>query len=154
MSQPLFTIYFKPFSELSPDELYAIIRLRNEVFVVEQNCVFQDADNKDQHAHHLMIWDIENLVAYARLLPKGLAYEQMSIGRIISSPVYRGTGAGKLLMAHAIDACRKLFGEGTIRIGAQLYLRKFYESFGFVQTGDMYLEDGIEHVEMMRGDIV
>ena len=133
--------------------MYAIIRLRNEVFVVEQNCVFQDADNKDQHAHHLMIWDIENLVAYARLLPKGLAYE-MSIGRIISSPVYRGTGAGKLLMSHAIDACNKLFGEGPIRIGAQLYLKKFYESFGFVQTGDMYLEDGIEHVEMMRDDTI
>ena len=135
---------------LTPYELYAIMRLRNEVFVVEQNCVFQDADNKDQHCHHLMLWNKDNLIAYARLVPKAVAYEQMSIGRIISSPAYRRTGAGKLLVSKAIDICGELFGEGPIRIGAQLYLKKFYEGFGFVQTSDVYDEDGIDHIEMIR----
>ena len=135
---------------LTPYELYAIMRLRNEVFVVEQNCVFQDADNKDQHCHHLMLWNKDNLIAYARLVPKAVAYEQMSIGRIISSPAYRRTGAGKLLVNKAIEICRELFGEGPIRIGAQLYLKKFYEGFGFVQTSDVYDEDGIDHIEMIR----
>jgi ElaA protein len=142
-------IYHKPFHALSPDELYAIIRLRNEVFVVEQQCVFQDADNKDLEAHHLMVFDHETLAAYARLLPPGLAYPQMSIGRVVSAPAYRHKGAGKLLMRAAIDACYELFGKGPVRIGAQLYLKKFYEAFGFAQSGEMYLEDGIEHVEML-----
>ena len=150
MSQSEYIITCKPFADLSPHELYAIMQLRNEVFVVEQNCVYQDADNKDPHCHHLMIWDKQKLVAYSRLLPKGLAYEQMSIGRVISSPAYRGTGAGKLLIAKAIEKCHELFGEGSIHIGAQLYLRKFYESFGFVKVSEMYLEDNIEHVEMER----
>lgn len=143
-------VYHKTFAMLTPYELYAIMRLRNEVFVVEQNCVFQDADNKDQYCHHLMLWNNDNLIAYARLVPKGVAYEQMSIGRIISSPAYRGTGAGKLLVSKAIEICGKLFGEGQIRIGAQLYLKKFYEGFGFVQTSDVYDEDGIDHIEMIR----
>ncbi len=145
-----FNIYYKAFEILTPFELYAIMQLRNEVFVVEQNCVYQDADNKDPHCHHLMVWDNENLVAYTRLLPKGLAYEQMSIGRVISSPAYRRTGAGKILMSESILACYSLFGEGPIKIGAQLYLKKFYESFGFIQSSDLYLEDGIEHIEMMK----
>lgn len=145
-----FRIYHKPFATLTPYELYAVIRLRNEVFVVEQNCVFQDADNKDQHCHHLLLWDNDTLVAYARLLPKGLAYEEMSIGRIISAPAYRGTGAGKLLVQKALEACKELFGEGSIKIGAQLYLKKFYETFGFIQTSDVYDEDGIDHIEMMK----
>ena len=127
MADQNFTIYYKGFADLTPDELYAIIRLRNEVFVVEQNCVFQDADNKDQNCHHLMVWDNEHLVAYARLLPNELAYEQMSIGRVISSLAYRRRGAGKVLMTHAIEACNSLFGDGPIKIGAQLYLKKFYE---------------------------
>lgn len=150
MAEQKFTVYHKHFADLSPYELYDIIRLRNEVFVVEQNCIFQDADNKDQYCHHLMVWDNKKLVAYARLLPQGLAYEEMSIGRVISSPVYRGTGAGKLLITQAIDACKELFGEGSIRIGAQLYLTKFYSSFGFEETGEVYLEDGIKHREMVR----
>lgn len=150
MAQLQYTITCKLFASLTPHELYAIMQLRNEVFVVEQNCVYQDADNKDPHCHHLMIWDEQKLIAYSRLLPQGLAYEQVSIGRVISSPSYRNTGAGKLLIAKAIDACHELFGEGPIKIGAQLYLRKFYESFGFVKTSEMYLEDNIEHIEMER----
>lgn len=151
MTTSVLRIYHKPFSSLTPEELYAVIRLRNEVFVVEQQCVFQDADNKDLYCHHLLLWANEQLVAYARLLAPGLAYGQMSIGRVVSSPAYRGTGAGRQLMQNAIAACHELFGPGPIKIGAQLYLKRFYESFGFVQSGEMYLEDGIEHIEMMRG---
>lgn len=150
MSEPKYHIYYRFFNELTPIELYTILRLRNEVFVVEQNCVYQDADKKDPYCHHLMMWDGNNLVAYARLLPQGLSYEQMSIGRVISSPAYRGTGAGKLLIEHAINACKELFGDGPIKIGAQLYLKKFYESFGFEQKSEMYLEDDIEHIEMIK----
>lgn len=139
----------KAFEELTPHELYSIIRLRNEVFVVEQQCVFQDADNKDQESYHLMYWQDDQLIAYCRLLPPGLAYNEMSIGRVVSSPAARGTGAGRELIAIAIEQCYKYFGRGPIRIGAQLYLKKFYASFGFVETGEVYLEDGIEHIEMV-----
>ena len=100
----------KHFNELQPKELYSIMRLRNEVFVVEQNCVFQDADNKDIFCHHLMIYDGRELAAYARLVPEGIAYNEMSIGRVVTSPRYRGTGAGKLLMRLAIEHIRRLFG--------------------------------------------
>ena len=151
MTQRSFNIEHKPFAALTPAELYAIMQLRNEVFVVEQQCVYQDADNKDPHCHHLMIRDGEKLAAYARLLPKGLAYDHMSIGRVISSPAYRGTGVGKLLITEAIKDCRELFGEGRIQIGAQFYLKKFYESFGFVQVSEIYLEDNIEHILMVLG---
>lgn len=126
------------------------MRLRNEVFVVEQNCVYQDADGKDPYCHHLLIFDGEQLVAYTRLLPRGVSYEQMSIGRVVSSPSHRGTGVGRLLMRLSIETCHNLFGDGPIRIGAQMYLKKFYESLGFVQTSDMYLEDNIPHIEMIR----
>jgi len=140
----------KPFTELTPGELYAIIRLRNEVFVVEQNCVFQDADNKDQYCQHLCGWDGETLVAYARIVPPGVSYEEMSIGRIVNSPAYRGQGAGKLLLDASIGACYTLHGHHPIKIGAQLYLKKFYESFGFVQSSEIYDEDGIDHIEMIK----
>lgn len=150
MTEHTYLTNYKAFSELNPGELYAIMQLRNEVFVVEQNCVYQDADGKDPMCHHLMIWDGDKLAAYARLLPKGLSFEQMSIGRVISSPAYRSKGVGKLLLTHSISACGKLFGDGSIKIGAQLYLKKFYESFGFVQTSEMYLEDNIEHIEMVK----
>ncbi len=140
----------KPFELLTPFELYAILQLRNEVFVVEQNCVFQDADNKDQKSIHLMYWNNNELVAYCRLLPPGLAYTEMSIGRVVSSPKYRKTGAGKVLIKEAIQQIRQTFGNGPIRIGAQCYLIQFYASFGFIEEGEMYLEDGIEHIEMIR----
>jgi ElaA protein len=146
----LFTISHKPFAELAPIELYAIMRLRNQVFVVEQNCVFQDADNKDQLAYHVMAWDKNELVAYARLLSPGATFAEKSIGRIASSPAYRGIGAGKLIVKTALDLCTRLFGDGPTRIGAQRYLEKFYGEFGFIKTGGIYLEDGIEHVEMIK----
>ena len=138
-----------PFDSLTPQALYQIIQLRNEVFVVEQQCVFQDADGKDSYAHHLTIHSGDVLIAYARLLPAGIAYEYMSIGRVITSPHSRRTGAGKLLMREAIHECRRLFGEGPIKLGAQLYLKEFYRSFGFQPIGEVYLEDNIEHIHML-----
>ena len=139
----------KKFDDLTPAELYAIIRLRNEVFVVEQNCVFQDADNKDQGSWHLMGLKDNELVAYTRLLPAGLAYTEASIGRVINSSLVRRTGVGKELMQRSIQELYQLWGKQPIRIGAQLYLKKFYESFGFHQTSEIYIEDDIEHIEML-----
>lgn len=139
----------KPFKELSPFELYAILQLRNEVFVVEQNCVFQDADDKDQLAIHLMGWKENKLVAYTRLFDKGLTYDKASIGRVVSSSTVRGSGIGKELMSESIQLLYSILGKQPIKIGAQFYLKKFYESFGFQQTSDIYLEDGIEHIEMV-----
>lgn len=141
----------KKFDALTPQELYGIIWLRNEVFVVEQQCVFQDADYKDDKAWHLMGFDADNqLIAYCRLLPRGVSYAETSIGRVVVHPAARRTGAGKKLMQQAIEQCKKKFGTGPIRIGAQLYLKRFYESFGFRTEGTIYLEDGIEHIEMLR----
>jgi ElaA protein len=138
------------FEELSPFELYAILQLRNEVFVVEQNCVFQDADDKDRASFHLMGWQEKRLAAYTRLLPAGLAYKEASIGRVVTSPAARRAGLGRELMHQSIHTLFQLWGKQDIQIGAQLYLKKFYESFGFAQMGELYLEDGIEHIHMLR----
>ncbi len=139
----------KSFESLTPLELYSILRLRNEVFVVEQNCVFQDADNKDQESMHLLYLKSHELIAYCRLLPPDLMYEEMSIGRVVSAPGSRGISAGKQLIAEAIESCYQQFGKSPIRIGAQCYLINFYASFGFKTEGSVYLEDGIEHIEMV-----
>ena len=141
----------KKFNELTPAELYDILQLRNEVFVVEQNCVYQDADNKDQSSYHLMGRDGDKLIAYTRIIPPGIAYAEPSIGRVVTSPSARRTGAGRALMQRSIEVVHDLFGKQPLRIGAQLYLRDFYVSLGFRQTGDIYLEDGIEHIEMLHG---
>lgn len=118
--------------------------------MVEQNCPYLDPDGKDLQSWHLMGWDSNKLVAYSRLLPAGLAFEEISIGRVVSSPAYRGTGAGRELMKNAIETAYQLFGQQPIRIGAQLYLQQFYESLGFVQVSEMYLEDNIPHIEMVK----
>lgn len=144
----------KKFEDLTPHELYAILQLRNEVFVVEQNCVYQDADNKDQPSHHFMGWMQEKdnpakLVAYTRLVPPGTAYPLPSIGRVVTSPLVRRTGLGKVLMQKSIAQVYEIYGNTSIQIGAQLYLKQFYESLGFTQSSGTYLEDGIEHIEMI-----
>ena len=139
----------KKFTALTTEELYMILRLRSEVFVVEQNCVFLDMDNKDQYCDHLMGWSDNILVGYSRIVPAGISYVETSIGRIVSSPAARGTGIGRELLKESIDTLYILHGKRAIRIGAQYYLKKFYESFGFVQKGEIYLEDGIEHIEML-----
>jgi ElaA protein len=140
----------KKFEELTPYELYAILQLRNEVFIVEQNCVFQDADDKDQDCHHFMGYGNQKLVAYTRLSAPNQIYEHASIGRVVTSPSIRRSGIGYELMKKSIDAVHDLFGIQPIKIGAQLYLKKFYESFGFEKAGDVYLEDGIEHIYMIK----
>jgi ElaA protein len=140
----------KKFDELTNHELYAILRLRTEVFVVEQNCVFQDMDNKDQMSYHLMGWQDDQLAAYTRLVPPGVSYELPSIGRVVTSPAVRRGGMGKLLMEKSIEETIRLFGSLPIKIGAQTYLDKFYRSLGFEPYGDIYIEDGIPHVEMIR----
>lgn len=140
----------KSFGEMNSHELYAVMRLRSEVFIVEQNCVYQDADNKDQKSFHLMGWAGDDLAAYARLVPKGVSFPHPSIGRVITSAKYRGAGAGKALMRQAIDYSNQLFGQQPIKIGAQVYLQKFYESFGFQQVSEQYLEDEIPHIEMLK----
>ncbi|MBC7949430.1 MAG: GNAT family N-acetyltransferase [Chitinophagaceae bacterium] len=143
----------KKFDELSTQELYAILRLRSEVFVVEQKCVFQDMDNKDQFCFHLLGWSSNDLVAYTRLVPPGISYEQPSIGRVVTSPLVRSAGIGKALMEKSIEETERLFGSLPIRIGAQVYLTKFYNSLGFKQSSDIYDEDGIDHIEMIRQPI-
>ncbi|HEY4936965.1 MAG TPA: GNAT family N-acetyltransferase, partial [Puia sp.] len=130
--------------------LYNILQLRNEVFIVEQNCPYQDCDNKDLYAWHLMGVREDKLLAYSRLLAPGISYSESSIGRIVSSPSSRKTGMGKKLMQESIQQVRNLFHTDTIRIGAQLYLQKFYESFGFIKDGEIYLEDNIPHILMLR----
>jgi ElaA protein len=145
--------YEKKFESLIPTELYAILQLRNEIFVVEQQCVFQDADNKDAYCHHLMCWKENKLAAYTRLVPAGISYEESSIGRVVVLQAERKNGLGKILMQKSIETIHRLYGKIPIKIGAQLYLKKFYESFGFQQTSPIYLEDGIEHIEMLRSII-
>ncbi len=140
----------KKFEDLIPHELYAIMQLRNEVFVVEQNCLYQDADNKDQVSWHLMGTNKgQQLMAYSRLIPAGIAFTEPSIGRVVTHADIRKAGAGKELMNEALKYCKLLFNDAPIRIGAQLYLLQFYQSFDFEQMSDVYLEDGIEHIEML-----
>lgn len=139
----------KKFETLTPQELYAILQLRTEVFVVEQQCVFQDMDGKDKDCLHLMAWENDQLLAYTRLVPAGVAYSLPSIGRVVTSPAARGRGIGKILMKNSISEIYTNFGVSPIKIGAQLYLLKFYSELGFKQTSDVYLEDGIEHIEMV-----
>lgn len=140
----------KKFDELTLHELYAILQLRNEVFVVEQNCIYPDLDDKDQASWHLMCMNNNKLVAYTRLLPPGMTYQGPAIGRVVTSPSIRKTGIGRELMLQSIENCEKLFGKQPVTISAQLYLKKFYESLGFVKTSDIYLEDGIEHISMKK----
>ena len=141
----------KFFTDLSPLELYKILQLRSEVFVVEQNCAYQDLDDKDLKAYHFSGWQDDKVVAYTRLLAKGISYEDAaSIGRVVTAQSVRGKNMGKELMKNSIEEIHRLFGEVPIRISAQQYLKRFYESFSFVQKSDMYMEDGIEHIAMLR----
>ena len=140
----------KKFENLGPHELYAILQLRNIVFAVEQNCVYQDMDNKDQTSYHLMYWQNEQLLAYSRIIPPGIAFTEPSIGRVVTASKTRRTGLGKMLMEKSIEQLYLLYPQQNIRIGAQCYLRKFYADFGFREQGNIYLEDGIEHIEMVK----
>ena len=129
-------------------EWHRVLALRAEVFVVEQNCAYQDPDGKDAVSYHILMESGEELVAYARLLPPGVSYPEASIGRVVSSPRVRGVGWGKALMEVAIAQTQKQFGTNEICISAQSYLLKFYQDLGFVAEGEEYLEDDIPHFKM------
>ncbi|CAM8656120.1 ElaA Predicted acyltransferase [Comamonadaceae bacterium] len=175
------------FNALSRDRLYELLRLRSEVFVVEQNCVFQDMDNLDQQAMHLLgvrvavgsaqvkeehaqrAGDTEQsplppslpggsvgqakteLIAYVRCFPAGVTFDEATIGRVVTKPNARGGGLGHFLMVEAVKALEGEWGAQPIRIGAQAHLKSFYERHGFVDVGKPYIEDGIPHLEMLRG---
>ena len=143
----------KTFAELTVNELYDLLKLRSEVFVVEQKCIFLDIDNNDQKAFHTIGFIGEEVVATTRLFDKDIMYDgYQSIGRVVGSPRHRGLGIGKALMQYSIQECERLFGKGPIKIGAQLYLKKFYGEQGFEQSGDVYLEDEIDHIPMIRAE--
>ncbi|AOW08871.1 GNAT family N-acetyltransferase [Flavobacterium gilvum] len=140
----------KAFEALSADELYDILQLRSRIFVVEQNCVYLDPDGKDKVALHLFGAFDGKIVAHARLFKPGITFDNASIGRVVVDSDYRNRKWGQELMKKAIDGIQEHFDESQITIGAQLYLKKFYESLGFVQSSEMYLEDDIPHIEMVR----
>ncbi len=139
------------FSELTVHQLYAILAARSEVFVVEQNCVFQEMDGLDAESLHLSAWNPQGqLAAYLRIVPPGLKYPQASLGRVVTSPAARGTGAGKLLMAKGLEHLYIHYPGAEVLIQAQQYLETFYQSFGFVTISDVLMEDGIPHYMMRK----
>ncbi len=140
------------FKQLNLQQLYELLALRIEVFVVEQNCPYQDLDEKDQQSMHLLGYSSEGaLVAYTRLLPKGISYEDYpSIGRVVIAKKARGKGLGRPLMLKSIEVLQEHFGKSSIKLSAQSHLQKYYQSLGFEPVGDGYLEDGIPHIAMIR----
>ncbi len=139
-----------PFNELSTTELYEILRSRSEVFVVEQNCIYQDLDSKDLQCLHLIGREevAGPLAAYTRIVPPGISFTEPSIGRVLTTAAFRRHSYGKQLMLKSIEVVKAHFPHQGIRIGAQTYLDQFYQSLGFKPDGEKYDEDGIEHVEM------
>lgn len=149
------TFHFRAWSELTRDELYAVMALRQEVFVVEQRCPYLDADGYDPQAEHLWATAAgdEYPIAYCRIFPAGVKYPEASIGRVASAAAVRRTGAGRALMTEALRRMDAARGGATavVRISAQSYLQRFYEGLGFRVVSEPYLEDDIPHLEMLRG---
>jgi ElaA protein len=152
---------FARFDELSPREVHDVYRLRVAVFIVEQNCVFQDVDGVDPDCWHLLGYEAsgpglrrgdeapdDRLVAYCRFVPPGVKFPEPSIGRVITAPSVRGTGLGRVLMREAMRRAEGLWPAKRLRIGAQAHLERFYNEFGFTKSSDPYDEDGILHIEM------
>ena len=139
-------LHKKTFHELTVDELYELLRVRSEVFVVEQDCVYQDMDGDDQKAIHLWLTVVDKVVALARVCPAGTHMEEVSIGRVITTE--RGKGYGKQIMLHAIDAAVAHFNAKRIDIEAQEYAKGFYETVGFTQSSESFMLDGIPHIRM------
>ena len=138
------------FADLDGRVLYAMLAARQQVFIVEQNCPYLDADGADPHCAHLTAWRRGEIAAYARLVPPGLKFAEASIGRVLTTSVGRGQGLGRALMLRALSGIEQAFGDGPVRIGAQQYLDRFYQSLGFNTMSPSYLEDGIPHVEMLK----
>ena len=144
----------KHYNRLNKAEVYELMQLRQEIFIVEQNCAYLDADGKDQNGWHLFGRNESGqLVVYTRLLPPGVSYpDYASIGRVVAHKTVRGTGAAQLLMTESIKRLKKLCPNDKIKIGAQAHLKRFYEAFGFQQSGEVYDEDGIPHIPMILRD--
>jgi len=139
------------FSDLAPDDLYDILALRTAIFIVEQNCPYQDSDGADRVSHHLWTRGASGeMAAYLRVVPPGVKYAEPSLGRITTASSARGTGLGRALVIEGIARVESMYGPVAIRIGAQRYLLRFYEQLGFVSTGYEYEEDEIPHTEMLR----
>jgi ElaA protein len=138
------------FLQLTAAEVYAILAERCRVFAVEQQSIYQDADGLDLQAEHVIAWAGSDIAAYLRVLSPGVKYRERSIGRVLTRSTFRRTGLGRELLTRALTAIDARFPEEPIRISAQLYLERFYGSFGFVRVSDPYDEDGIEHIEMLR----
>ena len=146
------SFYYRSYNDLTKRELFDIYFLRQEVFIVEQNCVYQDIDQKDHYSYHLMAYDNEILVAYLRIVHPGISYDEPSIGRVLTKIGYRGRGISKNIMQSAIQKVRDVYKHSNIRISAQEYLIPFYTSLNFESVGEVYLEDNIPHIEMMHKD--
>ncbi|MCH2197131.1 GNAT family N-acetyltransferase [Kordia sp.] len=147
----MLTVTIKPFNEFTIDELYDVLQLRSEVFVVEQDCMYQDIDGKDRKALHVIGKnEHEKVVAYTRLFNAGDYFEKASFGRVVVSESARAFGYGHTIIKASIAAISKHYQTKDIKISAQTYLRKFYNSHGFSQIGEEYLEDGIPHIAMVR----
>lgn len=146
------TIHFtiKHFDELSSKEVYELLLLREEVFQLEQNCLYKDIDGKDIYCYHVLLYVNEELAAYTRIVPEGISYRDfVSIGRVVSSSKWRNEGMGRKVMQKTMEVMEELFPEQDIKISAQAYLQKFYEDFGFVKISEPYLEDDIPHIAMV-----
>jgi ElaA protein len=139
----------KKFNDLTITELYDILKAREEIFVVEQDCPYHDIDSKDQDAVHIFLEEKGQVICYLRILDKGVRFDEVSISRVITRAAYRRKGYGDKLMEKAIDYIEEVMGEKKIRISAQAYLGKFYGDLGFIRVSDIYLEDGIDHYEML-----
>lgn len=139
-----------PFADFTVKELYEVLQLRSEVFVVEQDCVYQDIDFKDQKALHVLGYKKEKLVAYTRVFKPGDYFDEASIGRVVVQESERKYGYGHDLIKESIKVIKTKLNTTTIHISAQAYLEKFYKTHGFSQTGKGYLEDGIPHIKMIK----
>ncbi len=140
-------LVIKRFEELSAEELYEILQVRVAVFVVEQNCIYQEIDGKDRHSYHVLLKDDEGIQAYLRVVDRGISFEEVSIGRVLT--LKRGCGLGNRILSEGIKVARERMSAEAIKIEAQSYARQFYENFGFVQVSEEFLEDGIPHIEML-----
>lgn len=142
-------VVVKTFGELQVEELYKLLQLRSDIFVVEQDCIFLDPDDRDQEALHVLGWEGTELVGYARIFGPGDYFEQASIGRVAVKKTFRGRGLGIQVMQASINAVKERFGREEITLSAQKYLETFYRDLGFKREGEDYLEDGIPHVRMV-----
>ena len=144
------TIQVKYFSELTTQELYGILQLRSEVFVVEQNCVYQDIDGKDEKAIHVLGYKNQKIIAYTRVFKSGDYFERASIGRVVVAKKERSFKYGYAIVNKSIKIIEDQLKEEKIKISAQLYLKYFYNNLGFIEEGNSYLEDGIPHIAMIK----